>query len=1360
MPTFARSLLSRVSFAALIAGTGVSAAQAQDATWVGGGAPVTNEWTQDNNWNPGTAPTGTATFDVSAVNSVLSSGLVSVNAVNFTAASSTYNISTNDIFLLNGTGIANANTGATQTFNVNSSMVFNNSSSASAGLGGVTYSVAGAMAFHGTSTAGTALINNSILVDFFDNSTAGNSTIFNNLNLGFNNSSTAGNANIINNLNGLVQFADSSTAGGANILNNSGAIQFLNTSSLGSAHIVNVAGSTTQFSNSSSAGSGSIVNNGTVSFNNTSTAASANIQNGNSLVFNDSSTAGNAIINNLGAGSTIDFFNTSSALGANITNNGTSFLDFHASSTAGNANITNNASGTIQLFDSSTAGNATISNALNATTQLFGTATLGNATITNGGNITFNGSSTAGNATITTNSVGDVVFSGTSSGGRASFITNAGGVFDMSLLTSAGMTAGSIAGAGNYFLGSKVLTVGGNNQSTSVSGVISDGGFGGGTGGSLIKTGTGTLTLSGLNTYSGGTFLNGGVLAVSSDANLGAASGGLSFDGGTLRAVGTLSSARSVTLNPGGGTLDAATGGITLSGNIIDGSGPGGLTIMSSGGGRQVLLSGNNSYSGATIVAPGGVLVAGSANAFSKNSDFTVNGNVALGGFNSTIKSLSGSGSVANVFGGPATLTIAPPSGTTTFSGGISDSPGNALTLAKAGAGTQVLTGANTYTGGTMLNAGTLGVGNSSALGTGPLTMQDGTTLQFVSSAMLSNAINFPGVDPTIDTGGNTAVLAGVISGTGGITKIGSGFLFLNGIDTYTGATTVSAGTLIVNGSIASSAVTVAGGAVLGGGGTVGALTVQGGATVTPSRAGGFVVPGGSPFATLNVSGNVTFAPGSTFLVGVNAAGQSDKLLAAGTATLQGGTVQVQAASGMYMPTTRYTLLTANGGVSGTFASLTTSTNLAFLTPTLSYDANDVFLGFTPTKTFPSVAITRNQATTAAAVQALGLGNPVYNVVLNQSVAGARQAFDALSGEVHASAVTAAFEDSRLPRDAILDRLSQHEAPTLGAATTMTGAYAADLPSGKHPNLAPVEVRMYQPHVFGVWGQGFGNWGTTGSDNNAAKLTRDTGGFIIGADTTLSTGWSGVWRLGVAGGYTDDSIKVSARSSSGDYQSIFGAVYGGTSYGAFDLKLGAIAASTDTHTSRSIVFPMFSGTASSSYGGYAVQGFAEAGYRLPFHWSIWSYVPGLESLSVTYEPFLQAAIVHIGQDRYAETAFAAGFGGAAGLVGAAHDYDLGSTTLGLRSEYALASLPGFTLRTLIGWRYAYGDVKPKVTQAFAGSLGSFTVAGVPIDRNALVTETNLDYAVSSAVTVGLSYAGQVGSKASDNAVKGHVDVSF
>jgi outer membrane autotransporter protein len=79
---------------------------------------------------------------------------------------------------------------------------------------------------------------------------------------------------------------------------------------------------------------------------------------------------------------------------------------------------------------------------------------------------------------------------------------------------------------------------------------------------------------------------------------------------------------------------------------------------------------------------------------------------------------------------------------------------------------------------------------------------------------------------------------------------------------------------------------------------------------------------------------------------------------------------------------------------------------------------------------------------------------------------------------------------------------------------------------------------------------------------------------------------------------------------------------------------------------------------------------------------------------------------------------------------------------------------------LWGWRHAFGDVVPKVNQTFIGSFSAFTVAGVPIDRNAFVSEASLSYAVSNSVTVGLSYSGQYGRRASDNAFKGLFRVSF
>ena len=127
--------------------------------------------------------------------------------------------------------------------------------------------------------------------------------------------------------------------------------------------------------------------------------------------------------------------------------------------------------------------------------------------------------------------------------------------------------------------------------------------------------------------------------------------------------------------------------------------------------------------------------------------------------------------------------------------------------------------------------------------------------------------------------------------------------------------------------------------------------------------------------------------------------------------------------------------------------------------------------------------------------------------LVTQSAAGARQAFDALSGEIHASAVSAAFDDARLPREAVLDRLAiPYGAPATGAAAgfAATSGIAA-------PNL-PTQA-------FAAWGQAFGSFGRIGGDDNAATLDRSVDGFILGVDASLDNRY----RLGVAGGYTQSS---------------------------------------------------------------------------------------------------------------------------------------------------------------------------------------------------------------------------------------------
>jgi autotransporter-associated beta strand protein len=233
--------------------------------------------------------------------------------------------------------------------------------------------------------------------------------------------------------------------------------------------------------------------------------------------------------------------------------------------------------------------------------------------------------------------------------------------------------------------------------------------------GAIIQAGPGKLTLNGANTYSGGTTISAGTLAIGNSAALG--SGAVTFNGGTLQAGSNFLFVRNaILLGAGGGTIDTAGQTLNLFGDITDATTPSGsLVLTNSGAGGSASFGGNSTYSGPTIINASATLFAESTTALSRNSDFTVNGALVLDGFNGTVRSLSGNGTVTTfAFDGAATLTIALPTGSATFGGVLQDGAAtDPLSLVKSGAGTQVLTGVNTYTGTTTVNGGTLEVDGS-----------------------------------------------------------------------------------------------------------------------------------------------------------------------------------------------------------------------------------------------------------------------------------------------------------------------------------------------------------------------------------------------------------------------------------------------------------------------------------------------------------------------------------------------------------------------------------------------------------------------------------------------------------------------
>ncbi len=241
----------------------------------------------------------------------------------------------------------------------------------------------------------------------------------------------------------------------------------------------------------------------------------------------------------------------------------------------------------------------------------------------------------------------------------------------------------------------------------------------------LVKVGAGTVTLTGTNSYTGGTYLDEGVLSVSRDANLGAPGGAVNFDGGALLNTAAFATSRGIVLNAADGGFETAAP-LTLTGVI---SGGGSLNAF----GPQVLtLSGSNTYSGATTIASGAGLALSGTGSISASSGVADNGAFDISGTSTgaSVQSLSGTGLVSL---GKVPLTLTNAAGTfggTLADGGAAGGSGGSFTVA---GGSETLTGANTYSGGTTIAPGatlalsqTGSIGNSSSVSDNGLLRVDG----------------------------------------------------------------------------------------------------------------------------------------------------------------------------------------------------------------------------------------------------------------------------------------------------------------------------------------------------------------------------------------------------------------------------------------------------------------------------------------------------------------------------------------------------------------------------------------------------------------------------------------------------------
>lgn len=779
--------------------------------------------------------------------------------------------------------------------------------------------------------------------------------------------------------------------------------------------------------------------------------------------------------------------------------------------------------------------------------------------------------------------------------------------------TNGFLGAGGGGGAGGYGAvitgggaSSNTSNVAGGNRGNGGNGDIGGGGGAAGDGGIGIQS-TGSnaqFTNSAAGTIVGGMGGIGGMgtgLPTGGVGGIGAAFSGIntrSVNAGTVRGGvgGTSSPVLSALGNTGGAGVVFTNSGATFDnrGLVIGGSGGSGAGLFGTGpagdSGVGVLFTGahavftNSGFvlggvgTGAGFSAsPTGADAAdgGAAIVFTKSgSAFTNSGAVnggagGIGGVGISNAGASGAGGIGVLIqGSNASLTN---TGAGTIAGGNGGAGAAATTPGDGANGATAIQFTNN--GAKLVNAGSILGGNGGA-GASGVTGSDG------GRGGVGIALDGAGARLT-----NTGTVTGGAGGAGGLGLFGSGSAGAGGVG-ITGANLTIANGGSINGGLSGDGMTQAYAIVLTGGtnavggpGAInGGINVMGNASFMPALPGSPV--GGQPLA---INGPLMFANTSTYKIRITPSA-ADSTVVAGTATLNGAKVRVKAGNGVYRPGTR-TILTATT-VAGTFS--TVSTNLAFLRPTLSYDATNVFLTISGGGQFVIAGLTQNerhvaQGLTNAARQPQGQKGSRILTALNQlSVRQVPGVLDSLSGEGINAAQNIAHRSAQLFTSSIFDQTTFYGSGTTGNNVTLTAplpgfssyAPSVDTPRAPLRELADVPPPR-QPPVFvapqrtwRAWGTGYG--GTEDIHGNAtigsARQDNTIYGGTLGVDYQLTSNY----LVGIAVGGSNGDFQVANRSTFGSTTGGHIAFYDLATFGSFYGASSTSFSFYDNRTTRNI----------------------------------------------------------------------------------------------------------------------------------------------------------------------------------------------
>ena len=901
----------------------------------------------------------------------------------------------------------------------------------------------------------------------------------------------------------------------------------------------------------------------------------------------------------------------------------------------------------------------------------------------------------------------------------------------------------------------------------------------------------------GINTYTGTTSLgtygvNGGTLAISQAQNLGA--GALILSGGTLITNSNVILPQSIDLDQGiaigegprngGGLFYTVAGTLTLDGQL---SGNGGLFKQGNG---TLILNTASPYSPYTWVQ-GGTLQGNSLTlpGYIEN-DANVTFNQEVNGTYSGM--IVGTGSLTKT--GGATLTLftnnAYSGGTIVLGGALAGDTtslrGNILNnanvvfneystgaysglmsgsgmLIKTGNGYLTLSAANTYSGGTNVAAGTLAIAAVNAAGSGLLNVSSDASFDLTTFNQTVSGLSGSGFvtsDGGVLTDTGTGIFTGKIISAAAFSKSTAGNQVLDGSSTFA-STTVSDGGLEIgdaanSGAMLASPVTVtSGGTLLGHGTIIGSVT----------NSGGTVQPGGT-IGTLSVQGNYTQASNSTLAIELNPT-TSSKLAVSGTASLA-GTLALMPDAGNYTAGTQYQILTAAGGVSGRFATVTNSMPSLTFSETYLPNAVDLTVGGNNV-TFQMGPLTSNEASATRAIESIltptatgAFAQGLVSLGTAPALAGQHTALAGVLGEARADLATVDLANLTSFQNFLVERMDRRQGLTstmevnnglpgmLDISGNLNGVQLAQNGSTDMPLFG--SGGMVDIDAPSVWVHGYGVLGSAGGETGFQDFQYQTGGIVAGVDSKVSD----TTLLGLAVAYEHTDLKLTGdNGNSGDSNQIDTyrvSVYGSQKLDPVGVPLTLDAAFgyafNDYHDNDFLPLPNAGGGFSQTSRHDGNELTAETGLSQDVHIGQ-TLLPG----ALTVVPRVGVEYDNIQQNPYATTGAPA-----AGLNFQTNGSTLNAlrSTVGARADLKLTANDGTVITPEVRATYLHDfmDTNVPLTEAFTGAPGAgFNVSGVRPGREAALVGTGVTVGFSENVSATIGYDAAVRDHELDHTVQ-------